>query len=207
MQKLVDGLRYSILGGYIMEKNMLILFGSPRKKGFTKQLLDLFLQQWQQQYPETNITFFYAYDEKMAPCTACRYCQHQLKCSIKDDEKFDRLYRKADVVVVASPVYGLSFPAPLKAVFDRTQQYYEARFCHKIKHPIEKPKVAFLLSTYGSEDQRGIEIMQLQLELMFSVMHTKLLGTVSVGNTDKVPFQIESAAEAVVRLLANYRDL
>lgn len=50
-----------------------------------------------------------------------------------------------DVVVVATPVYGLSFPAPLKAVFDRTQQYYEAYVSRHIKHPFEKPKKAFIV--------------------------------------------------------------
>lgn len=115
-----------------MEKNMLILFGSPRKNGFTMQLLRVFLQQWLLQYPDTKITFFYAYKEAVAPCTACGYCRRQLGCSIDDYEKFDRLYREADFVVVASPIYGLGFPAPLKAVFDRTQQYYEARFAHHL---------------------------------------------------------------------------
>ncbi len=57
-------------------------------------------------------------------------------------------------MVVATPVYGLSFPAPLKAVFDRTQQYYEAYISRHIKHPFEKPK-GILLSVYGSNDKRG----------------------------------------------------
>ena len=60
-----------------------------------------------------------------------------------------------DIVVVATPVYGLSFPAPLKAVFDRTQQYYEAYISRHIKHPFEKPKKGILLSVYGSNDKRG----------------------------------------------------
>ncbi len=190
-----------------MEKNMLILFGSPRKNGFTMQLLRVFLQQWQQEYPDTKITFFYAYEEAVAPCTACGYCQQKLGCCIGDYEKFDRLYRGADFVVVASPVYGLSFPAPLKAVFDRTQQYYEARFSHHLKRFIQKPKIAFFLSSYGSQDTRGIDIMLQQLELIFTVMHTKLCGTAAIGNTDKLPFEMDKAYEVTARLLANYHNL
>ena len=67
---------------------------------------------------------FHAYQENMAPCTACGF----------DRQKRDAAFliinclthcnpANADVVVVATPVYSLSFPAPLKAVFDRTQQY------------------------------------------------------------------------------------
>lgn len=191
-----------------MEKNMLVLFGSPRKNGFTKQLLDQFLQQWQSLYPSTNITFYNAYEEAIAPCTACGYCQYKAGCSNKDYIRFDQLYQNADILVVASPVYGLSFPAPLKAVFDRTQQYYEAHFTRHERHPITKPKVAFLISAYGSNDKRGIEIMKQQLELIFSVMHTKLLGSISIGNTDKKSLETVDEQETIAQLLlANKRYL
>ena len=104
-------------------------------------------------------------------------------------------------MVVATPVYGLSFPAPLKAVFDRTQQYYEAYVSRHIKHPFEKPKKAFLLSVYGSDDKRGVEMMQQQLQLTFSVMNTKLIGTISAGNTDRKPLNTKELQNAVKRLL------
>ncbi len=64
-------------------------------------------------------------------------------CSIPDYQLFDTLYRNADVVVVATPVYGLSFPAFLKAVFDRTQQYYEAYVSRHIKYPLKSRKRLF----------------------------------------------------------------
>lgn len=184
-----------------MEKNMLVLFGSPREHGFTKELLNLFIQEWNDIYPDTNIHIFDAYRENIAPCTACGFCQHKKGCSISDYQKFDTLYSNADIVVVATPVYGLSFPAPLKAVFDRTQQYYEAYFSRHIKHPFEKPKKAFLLSVYGSVDKYGVEIMQKQLQLAFSVMNTKLIGIVSAGNTDRKLLNTEEIQNTVKRLL------
>ena len=149
-----------------------------------------------------NIHMFHVYQKKnMAPCTACGFCRYKDGCSIPDYRLFDTLYRNADVVVVATPVYGLSFPAPLKAVFDRTQQYYEAYVSRHIKHPFEKPKKAFLLSVYGSDDKRGVEMMQQQLQLTFSVMNTKLIGTISAGNTDRKPLNIKELQNAVKRLL------
>ena len=50
-----------------MEKNMLVLFGSPREHGFTKELFNLFIQEWNNVYPNTNIHMFHAYQENMAP--------------------------------------------------------------------------------------------------------------------------------------------
>ena len=184
-----------------MEQNMLVLFGSPRERGFTKELLKLFIQEWNNIYPDTSIHLFDAYQENIAPCTACGFCRHKEGCSIPDYQLFDTLYCNADIVVVATPVYGLSFPAPLKAVFDRTQQYYEAYVSRHVKHPFAKPKKAFLLSVYGSDDKRGVEIMEQQLKLTFSVMNTKLLGTVSAGSTDRKPLEVKEIQNAVKRLL------
>ncbi|MFQ9439725.1 MAG: hypothetical protein ACLR13_00400 [Acutalibacteraceae bacterium] len=45
-------------------------------------------------------------------------------------------------------------------MFDRTQQYYEAYVSRHIKYPFEKPKKAFFASAYGSNDKRGVEMMQ-----------------------------------------------
>ena len=165
------------------------------------RLLKIFIQEWENVYPNTNIYTFHAYQENMAPCTACGFCRQKEGCSIPDYQLFDTLYRNADVVVVATPVYGLSFPAPLKAVFDRTQQYYEAYVSRHIKYPFEKPKKAFLLSIYGSNDKRGVEMMQQQLQLTFSVMNTKLIGTVSAGNTDCKPLNTKELQNEVKRLL------
>ena len=61
----------------------------------------------------------------------------------------------ADAVIVATPVYNLSFPAPMKALFDRFQRYYEAHFRRKIAQPITKHKKSI---TFGNrrryEDER-----------------------------------------------------
>ncbi len=191
-----------------MRKNMLILFGSPRQNGFTGHLLALFLREWSRMFPDTDMYLFDAYREKVAPCTACGFCKQRAGCSIPDYRAFDSLYRGADIVVVAAPVYGLGFPAPLKAVFDRTQQYYEAYVTRGVRPVFQKPKKAFLLTAAGSDDGRGAVMMEEQLRLMFSVMHTALAGAVRVGNTDNEPPDT-AALQAEIRrlLLANTPDL
>jgi multimeric flavodoxin WrbA len=93
---------------------------------------------------------------------------------------------------VASPVYGLGFPAPLKAVFDRTQQYFEAKFSLGIQRPIEKPKRALFLTAFGSENHRGVELMREQLALVFLLLNTSLEQTIMAPHTDKVPVDLKT---------------
>ena len=57
------------------------------------------------------------------------------------------------------------------------------------------------MSVYGSNDKRGVEMMQQQLQLTFSVMNTKLIGTVSAGNTDCKPLNTKELQNEVKRLL------
>lgn len=61
-------------------------------------------------------------EKKVDYCKACYYCRNSGgKCVINDDmpEILDEII-KADVIVLASPVYFYSVDAQLKAVIDRT---------------------------------------------------------------------------------------
>lgn len=106
-------------------KLILVLFGSPRKNGYTAKLLNEFLSPFGE---NVQIRVVHAYDSGIRPCTACDVCCRSERCSQSDFDELDSLIRCADVLVVATPVYVLSFPAPLKAVVDRMQRYFSARF-------------------------------------------------------------------------------
>ncbi len=101
-----------------------------------------------------------------------------------DLDGFDKELRKSDLLVVASPVYNASFPAPMKALLDRTQRYFEARFSLNKKPPIKKRREAVLLLSMGSEEDFGVEVTTYQLKRSFSVMNTQLTGCVVWDATD-----------------------
>ena len=112
------------------------------------------------------------------------------------------------MLLIASPIYNLSFPAPMKALLDRCQRYFEARFARGEKPCIPKGRKAVLLLTRGSGDARGDEICRQQLSQSFSVMHTELTGVCVWGHTDKGPDGYEEAAEkARAMALAIEKDL
>ena len=170
---------------FVKEKKLvLVFFGSPHRHGHTAHLLRAFLQPFhdRRQY---EIRIISAYDEDIAPCRACGFCQRTEACSIHDMDQIDSMIRRAELLVFATPVYNLTFPAPPKAIVDRFQRYFEARFALGLRPPIEKPKKAALLMTLGSKDMFGAEVVEKQLRMAFSVMNTQLEEVVAWPGTDR----------------------
>lgn len=165
-------------------KILLALYASPHEQGHTRALLDSFLEpflsceDW-----EVNILDVYALQAR--PCTDCGYCRKTEGCVYRDLDGFDSLLRQSDILAVASPVYNYSYPAPMKAVLDRTQRYFSARFSLGLRPPVEKHRQAALLLTMGSGEPEGLDFPRFQLERAFTVMNTTLRGTVCRQNTDR----------------------
>lgn len=102
-----------------MEKNVLILSGSPRKGGNSDLLCDEFMRGAEESGNKVEKIFIR--DKKIGYCIACDYCKKSNGiCALKDDmsEVLEKLH-KADVIVMASPVYFYSIDAQMKALIDR----------------------------------------------------------------------------------------
>ncbi len=171
------------MGILAKKKRMLVVYCSPNEHRATRMLLNAFTEPFKDK-SDWAVDEMNAYNMKAQPCIACGECAEEEKCHFRDLNTFDRALRKSDVLVIASPVYNLSFPAPFKAILDRTQRYYEARFSLGIIPPIEKHREAVLLATSGTEEELGYGVMIKQLEKAFTVMNTDLKGSVLRGNTD-----------------------
>lgn len=164
-------------------KQCLVLFGSPHGQGNTRRLLEAYLAPlraggWE--FREVN-----AYGLNARPCLGCGACRKAEACALHDLDLWDSQLRQCDLLVVASPVYNCSFPAPVKAILDRTQRYFEARFALGKRPPIEKHRNAALLLAMGSEDSFPLEVCAHQLERAFSVMNTTLAGWAVWAGTDQ----------------------
>lgn len=162
-------------------KRGFVLFGSPHKNGTTAKLLQAFEKAFPEEAEWIQID---AYQDAVSSCLGCGYCETQNGCVNPDFDQIDQLLRTCDFLVVATPVYNLSFPAPLKAIFDRTQQYFSARFARGEKPPIAKHKKAVMLLTCGADSREGEEIIRKQLKMIFTVLNTELVGEVLWNNTD-----------------------
>lgn len=163
-------------------KKVLALMASPRKTGYTAKLLGALLRQ----FPKgTNIEIINLYELNPVPCNACGYCKAVTGCSKKDLEEFFKKFEEVDIIIFATPIYFMGVPAPMKALIDRFQRYYEARFRRNMKNPIEKRRKAIIMVTSGSDGEIGYEVIKHQLLQAFTVLNIELCGTMLARNTDK----------------------
>ncbi len=159
----------------------MVLFGSPHQDGVTSRMLQLLLAKSPQ---SAKVDIINAYQMQVKPCVDCGYCKSHIGCLMEDFHTIDALLRQSDVIIVATPVYYLSFPAPLKAIFDRFQLYYSARFDQGIKPVMQKSKVGGLMVCSGSKKMDGVEIIKKQVEMAFSLLNCRLVAEVAVMDTD-----------------------
>lgn len=103
-----------------MTKKIIILNGSPRKNGNTSALT----AQFKKGAEETGhvVTEFHLGSMKIGDCLGCWHGGKDTDspCVQKDDMmKIYPVYREADVVVLASPLYYWFISGQLKTTFDR----------------------------------------------------------------------------------------
>jgi len=102
-----------------MSKRIVVLSGSPRKNGNTARLTEAFIEGAEAAGKE--ISLFRVAGLQIGGCRGCGHCfKNQGVCIQQDDMQpiLDAL-RKADALVLASPVYYFSVSAQLKLVIDR----------------------------------------------------------------------------------------
>ena len=171
--------------------------GSPHADGPTAQLLNAF----EKALPSgAAVDRFDCFARSPLPCNDCRVCHRFQGCAQSDLDDFYALLENADGLVFAFPVYNLSFPAPMKALIDRTQRYWSARFIQGIRPPIAKQKKVVLITSAGFKDPESGILLERQLRPVLTVLNGKLAQSIHYAGADSVrplePFLAESAAAA-----------
>lgn len=106
-----------------MSKNILVLSGSFRKKGNSDLLCDEFIRGAEESGHQ--VEKIYINDKQINFCRGCGVCNTTHKCIQKDDmaEILDKMI-KADVIVMATPVYFYTMNGQMKTLIDRTVPRY-----------------------------------------------------------------------------------
>ena len=102
-------------------KKVLVLLGSPRKKGNSAILAGRIARGARS--AGANVETLFIHGMKIAPCSSCYACQkpNSKGCSINDDMQI--VYKKlqeSDAWVIASPVYWFTVSAQTKLWIDRS---------------------------------------------------------------------------------------
>jgi len=102
------------------KKQVMIVVGSPRKKGNSSTLAKQVAAG--AKAGGAAVETFYLHDMNIKPCNACDACRKKagIDCVLKDDMR--KLYpklRSADAIVVASPIYWFTVSAQTKLFMDR----------------------------------------------------------------------------------------
>ncbi|MHA1745949.1 MAG: flavodoxin family protein [Promethearchaeota archaeon] len=177
-------------------KKVLILLGSPRKKGNTATLAQKCADGAVAAGGEVEQIYLHGLSIK--PCSHCNACKgkksnHQ--CVIKDD--MQTLYLKlqgADAIVLASPVYWFNYSAQLKLVVDRcyTDNFSEG-------YGMAGKRIGILLA-YGDTDLHssgGINAVR-SFEDAFRFIKSEIIGIVhasayNLGDILKHPKKLDAA--------------
>ena len=130
--------------------NILVLNGSPRPEGSTKQMAEAFRSGAASAGHQVDIVDVCKL--RIGGCLACEYCHTKGKgeCVQKDDmAQVYALLREADMLVIASPIYYHGISGQLKCVIDR---FYSAAYPSK---PPKLKKVAMILSSGDADMYDG----------------------------------------------------
>ena len=126
--------------------HLLIINGSPRKKGLISQMLRIFREQ--AIATGVEVTEVYANDLQIKPCMGCMACRSKRHCVLPEDDaqRVLALIQQADAIVIGAPCYWGNIPGQLKLLFDRIV-YGMMRDTPRFPEPLMQGKKAVFIST------------------------------------------------------------
>ncbi|MGI5823405.1 MAG: flavodoxin family protein [Dethiobacteria bacterium] len=169
-----------------MNKKVVALAGSPRRRSFTEKILDLFLAGME---PAACKKY---YPQRMAIkyCQGCMACWFKTpgRCTIKDEMTafLKTEIETADVVILASPVYVDGFSAQLKTVLDRCFALLDPLLVFdekgRCRHQRFKPRAqtAVLISTCGFSEKVNFEPLRRHFAAVCQNLHWQNGGEILI---------------------------
>ena len=130
--------------------NILVLNGSPRPKGNTRQMVDAFTEGATSAGHQVNVVN--VCQKNIKGCIACEYCHTKGHgtCVQKDDmQEVCSFLKEADMLVLASPIYYHGISGQLKCAIDR---FYSAAYPAR---PPRLKKIAMFLSSGDADMYDG----------------------------------------------------
>ena len=148
---------------------IVILQGSPNKKGSTNILVENFSQG--AEAAGHSVIRFDLDDMNIRPCTGCVTCGYEGPCILRDDnQKIREAVLSADMIVFATPLYYYGMSAQLKIVIDR--------FCAYNSSITRKRMKSALLAVAWNSDSWTFEALESHYQTLVRYLHLQDMGTV-----------------------------
>ena len=168
-----------------MSKHIVVIDASPRTGRNTDRLCDAFIQGAEE---AGNTVFkFKVAGKRINGCIDCKQCYKNGPCSQKDDmiPLYDEL-EKADMVVLASPIYFWNITAQLKAVIDRMYALYVAK-------RFQPKDTAFIVVSGGADHSNVAEAISFYKNVIIDRLHWNDKGIIEVTGTTGEGFDLEAS--------------
>jgi multimeric flavodoxin WrbA len=191
-----------------MKHHILIINGSSRKGGNTDTLVKAFSEGARMAGIQVQQIAFR--DLSISDCGGCCECRDEGTCSIKDDMSGIREeIKKADILVLASPLYFCSVSGLMKTFLDRMYFFYHER--NKVQ--IANKKVIVLVPLGEKESGHETRIIEEFFERYLHALDLVMLnmvffpGLMEKGATKEHPEMVDRAYYAGRSLQIMFRKL
>ena len=181
------------------------LQGSPRAKGNTGILLSAFLDEVERL--GGRVSTLDATQMKVMPCLGCGACERKGYCPQDDDmQAAYPLLRKADLVVLATPIYFYGPTAQLKAFIDRSQALWSRKYALDLEDPRRKWRKGFLLAVGATKGKNLFDGTNLTAKYFFDAVGAGFEGTLGYRKVEKVG-DMDGHPTALAEARAKAREL
>lgn len=178
-----------------MSKKIVVITGSPRKKGNSFAMTEAFIKAAEEK--GHTVTRFDAALKNVGGCRACETCFKTGKaCSFDDDfNTIAPAILEADAVVFSMPVYWYSIPAQVKGVIDRL-------FSFVVGGKDIAGKKCGIIACCEENDMTVLDGVRVPIERSAALMKWDMVGEVlipgvlNVGDIDKTDGCKQAAALA-----------
>lgn len=159
------------------------VLGSPRRGGNTEILLDQALSGAESQ--GCAVKKIILNEIIFKPCQGCQACAATGKCVI--DDEMQAVYQQvdeADAIIIASPIFFGSLSAQIKAMVDRYQCRWQAKYVlgKKIDQGVKK---GFLLLVSAANREKFFQNAESIIKNLFAVLDIDFTGKVYCPNVDQ----------------------
>lgn len=147
-------------------------------------------------------------ERDIQPCKEYIVCEKKGWCPIKDEmNHVYSLLRRAEVVVVASPVFFYGVTAQLKALIDRCQTLWARKYKLRLKDPLYEKRRGILLGVAATKGKTLFEGMELTAKYFFDGISAEYAGCLGYrgveakGDMAQDPTYLADVAAAAKRLV------